>query len=333
MKRKKDAALRYRLPSRSPKSRIFEIDFLRGFDILLMSALHFCYAASSVGVMGILFDVSSAHNGTIEAMNRFCFNVFFAIVGTTGIPLSTDGQSVFILFCLEAFFAGLFVFLSGISCSFARNNLERGIQLALVAEVETHLLIILSVCIKNLSHGLSFAPTATSPYDHAPSISIIMGILQAIAFALIVFALFDHFFPKYWQTLLGACFFIAVSGFFLYLFYTPVTGPLAVFRADNRGSDGSWPRDWWRILLGSARYGDDYFPPLLMCSVMFLGAAAGKILYRKRRSLLPSSFPTKWAKPILFIGRHTLLIYLIHQPFNYVFLAILYRLCGYAWVS
>ena len=333
MKRKQDAATRYRLPKRFPKARIFEIDFLRGFDIVLMCALHFCYAASSVGVMGILFDKDSAHNGVIEAMNRFCYNVFFAIVGTTGIPWPENGQGVFILFCLEAFFAGLFVFLSGISCSFARNNLERGVQLAIVSQVETHALIILSVCIKNISHELSFAPNAVSPYDHSPDISIILGILQAIAIALILFAIFDHFFPKYWHTFIASCVLIAVSCFFLYFYFSPADGPLSVLNAPNRSTDGSWPRDWWRLLLGTVRYGDDYFPPLLMTTIMFLGATWGKIFYRKRESLLPASFPTKWAKPVLFVGRHTLLIYLLHQPFNYVFLAILYSLCGYRFVS
>ena len=65
------------LAKRERKNRIFEIDFLRGFDLILMIAVHFCFAASFSGIMGILFDRFSVQNGTIEAMNRFCENVIW----------------------------------------------------------------------------------------------------------------------------------------------------------------------------------------------------------------------------------------------------------------
>ncbi len=55
----------------------------------------------------------------------------------------------------------------------------------------------------------------------------------------------------------------------------------------------------------------DYYPVFPWLGVFLIGALAGKTLYIHRKSLLPSS-----AKPnfINFLGRHSLFIYLIHQP-------------------
>ena len=94
------------LAKRERKNRIFEIDFLRGFDLILMIAVHFCFAASFSGIMGILFDRFSVQNGTIEAMNRFCENVFWGIINSSGIA-NPFGPGSFHLLFLEIFFSSL----------------------------------------------------------------------------------------------------------------------------------------------------------------------------------------------------------------------------------
>jgi uncharacterized membrane protein len=77
----------------------------------------------------------------------------------------------------------------------------------------------------------------------------------------------------------------------------------------------------WLLPFGiiSDTYGSlDYFPLLPWLGVFFAGTALGKWLYADRQSrirkILPESF-------INIAGRHSLLIYIIHQP---IFLAILY---------
>jgi len=64
----------------------------------------------------------------------------------------------------------------------------------------------------------------------------------------------------------------------------------------------------------------DYFPLLPWFGIFLIGAALGKTLYAGKRSLVRRTMP---ANVINFAGRHTLLIYVIHQP---VFLAILFVL-------
>jgi len=64
----------------------------------------------------------------------------------------------------------------------------------------------------------------------------------------------------------------------------------------------------------------DYFPLIPWLGVFLVGAAAGKSVYAARRSLLP------WRVPVTFVniaGRHSLLIYIIHQP---VIMGVLYLL-------
>ena len=59
----------------------------------------------------------------------------------------------------------------------------------------------------------------------------------------------------------------------------------------------------------------DYFPLFPHLGFFLLGALAGERLYRQRRSLLPGVDGTK--QPVAFLcacGRHSLWIYLLHQP-------------------
>jgi len=64
----------------------------------------------------------------------------------------------------------------------------------------------------------------------------------------------------------------------------------------------------------------DYFPLLPWFGVFLGGSALGKWLYAERRSLIKKRSPVGFFN---LAGRHTLLIYVVHQP---IFLGILYVL-------
>lgn len=57
----------------------------------------------------------------------------------------------------------------------------------------------------------------------------------------------------------------------------------------------------------------DYRPLLPWFGVVLLGLFFGKVVYADRSEREPSVGP-RYVAPLAFIGRHTLLIYLIHQP-------------------
>lgn len=56
----------------------------------------------------------------------------------------------------------------------------------------------------------------------------------------------------------------------------------------------------------------DYRPLLPWFGVVLLGIFFGNVVYQRRRA--PDAEGPAYATPIAFLGRHTLLIYLIHQP-------------------
>jgi len=64
----------------------------------------------------------------------------------------------------------------------------------------------------------------------------------------------------------------------------------------------------------------DYFPLIPWFGVFLVGAALGKSVYASKRSLLPWRLPQTLVN---FAGRHSLLIYIVHQP---VIMGVLYVL-------
>jgi uncharacterized membrane protein len=64
----------------------------------------------------------------------------------------------------------------------------------------------------------------------------------------------------------------------------------------------------------------DYFPLIPWFGIFLVGAALGKTLYASKRSLLPWRLPRTFVN---FAGRHSLLIYIVHQP---LIMGLLYAL-------
>ncbi len=64
----------------------------------------------------------------------------------------------------------------------------------------------------------------------------------------------------------------------------------------------------------------DYFPLIPWFGIFLVGAALGKTLYASKRSLLPWRLPRTFVN---FAGRHSLVIYIVHQP---VIMGVLYVL-------
>ena len=60
----------------------------------------------------------------------------------------------------------------------------------------------------------------------------------------------------------------------------------------------------------------DYEPLIPWFGVLLLGAAAGKLLYPSGRCRLLSRLPAmpSLLRPVCFVGRHTLIIYMLHVP-------------------
>ena len=70
----------------------------------------------------------------------------------------------------------------------------------------------------------------------------------------------------------------------------------------------------WLGLLYPSYSSADYFPLLPYLGFFLLGAVLGRLLYAKKKSLLPQ-WETIWVfRALRWCGRHSLILYLLHQP-------------------
>ncbi|CQR72885.1 Acyltransferase family protein [Sporomusa ovata DSM 2662] len=97
-------------------------------------------------------------------------------------------------------------------------------------------------------------------------------------------------------------------------------------------TDSLTPTTTWLLPLGITPTGFaslDYYPLLPWLGVVLYGMAAGKLLYPARQPLWPSAATCVPIHTLSWLGRQSLLIYLVHQPVILVVLSFLhYDLSG-----
>lgn len=238
--------------------RIYLLDELRGFAIVLMVAYHGFFT------VGFLYNLSI-------------------------------GQKLFAFFePVEPLFAGLFIFICGISCHLSHNNWKRG-----------GLLLLVALCI------------TVFLWLFLPDELILFGILHFLATAILLYALLRPLLDKI-PPLTG----LIICGLLLLL-----TWWVPDYKGSVFGIKGllEWPvpkaltGQIWLYPLGFGSIEcSDYFPilPWIFC---FLGGSFCGVWARA------GQFPS-WTYPkripfLDFIGRHTLLVYIVHQP-------VIYALCA-----
>lgn len=127
------------------------------------------------------------------------------------------------------------------------------------------------------------------------SIIIYFGVLHCLGVCMMLWCLFRHL-PTWALAVLGAA--MVAVGLYLRTIH-PVSFP-------------------WLVPLGVTFPGfatSDYFPLLPNLGFFLLGAVLGRTVYRKKESLLPGVNPRNiFVRIFSFIGRQSLLIYLLHQP-------------------
>jgi len=121
---------------------------------------------------------------------------------------------------------------------------------------------------------------------------IVFGILHLIGISIILSPLFFRF--KKWNIVPG--FLCIVIGFF----FTTLSGPMWLLPL------GIHPATFWSV---------DYEPIFPWFGIVLIGMGLGELLYPGgvRRFTLPE-IPEMFVRPLAFMGRHSLIIYLVHQP-------------------
>lgn len=190
---------------------------------------------------------------------------------------------------VQPFIAGTFIFICGICCRLSRSNRRRGLRLLGLA-------LLLTLC--------TWALTFMGIHQ-----VILFGVLHFLAVAILLFHVLEKPLskaPPLPQALLFAALFLLTAnllaggppgiGFGPWLLPFPSTNLLPLFFL-------GFPSH----TLGSA----DYIPLIPWLFLFLAGTAVGIYAQRGR---FPACFEKPRCGPLRWVGRHALLIYLLHQP-------------------
>lgn len=172
----------------------------------------------------------------------------------------------------------LFLLISGISATLGRKHIKRGLLVFACGLVCT------AVTYGMYCFGFS-----------GKEIIIYFGVLHCLGICMLLWGLFRHL-PTWALAVIG----IVLTGVGLWMGTLPTV---------------SYP---WLMPIGLPYKGfasSDYFPLLPNLGFFLLGAVLGKTVYRNKESLLPNvSQCNTVVRFLLFCGKHSLWIYLLHQP-------------------
>ncbi len=225
---------------------------------------------------------------------RFIFNYkVFAFIGS-----ECDWFWAFV----HPFFIFIFVGISGVCCQFSRNNFKRSLKLLGVALAFSAVTII-----ADRMYGLECA--------------VYFNVLHLLTVATFLFAVFDHVEQKKTgsrESRGGDMILFTIVMVFIWL--------LQAIRFYHEKIKCGWV-----AILGIDAHPDyafavgDEMGLIPWIGVFFLGVLIGRHVYKKKETLFPNTpKPVKAVStPFEWIGRHSLLVYIVHQP---VVLGILYLL-------
>lgn len=230
----------------SSRKRIHLLDEIRGFAVLCMIFYHGFYS------LAILFELDWG-----MALLRFFMPA-------------------------EPFFAGLFIFISGISSNLSHSNLLRGVKLL----------------------GIALAVSLVT-FLAVPSQVIVFGILHFLSICMILFGLLRPLQEKI------PLFFGIVLSIILYLCTMQVS--MGIFAFGIPLPDMLYQTNWLSPLgfHNAEFFSSDYFPLLPWAFVFSAGTFVGRWAAQGKfpQWMYPCRIP-----PLSWMGRHALILYIVHQP-------------------
>lgn len=225
-------------------------------------------------------------------LHHFLFDVSYIFYDTN----ASEGLLAFFKFCrtvtfsdiiteiVQPFFQCLFVLISGIACRYSRSNLKRGIKACVFAAFLTlFTVIILPAIDEDLFYGCE----------------IYFGILHLLGISMVLWGLCQKGFDKLCQNKFLNIAFPVILAVIFVIFYIVSEGFY-----DVKGL-------FWLGIPSHNFFSADYFPILPWTALFFIGAWLGKYI---KNGCFPNWFYSVKANPFSFIGKYTLIIYLLHQP-------------------
>lgn len=237
------------------KKRINFLDELRGIAVFCMIFYHAFF------ILGSFFEWDFANN---------LFDFFMPV---------------------QPFFAGVFIFICGISCTLSKNNLKRGT-------------ILLAVAL-----GLTLVTAVVMPKLGFIDCEIYFGILHFLSVSIIIFSLFSKLINKvhpFSGILICAVLYAFTSGVgdgqLSYGELIVLNLPESLYESDILMPLG---------IYSSSFFSADYFPMFPDIFIFFAGAFSGIYFLAKG---YPEWCYSQRVPFFSFLGRNALLIYIAHMP-------------------
>lgn len=236
----------------------------------------------------------------LRGLAVFCM-IFYHGFYTAGFLFGNEVGAYFFRFFMpaEPFFAGLFMFISGIACNLSHSNLFRGLKLLALAL------------------GVTLVTWLAVPED-----IITFGILHFLAVCMILAGLLKPVVDRYRFSWIP----VAVCAV-LYLCTRNIEkgflGPCAPLLLPL--PQVLYATNWLAPLgmHGSSFASADYFPLLPWIFVYAAGVFVGKLA---KAGKFPELSYRSQVPPLSWMGRHALILYLVHQPVIYGAFLLLSRL-------
>lgn len=286
--------------SKKQKSkRIWEIDFLRGFCILLMILDHTMFDFMFLPDFAI--DFKSIDIGFLQKfINAFIQGTktpFFIDASNLGEWYWTWSVRINIRWVVVT----LFLTLSGMSCIFSRSNTKR----------------LIKMCIASLV--LTIATVILEQVFNMTGMIIVFGILHIMSLSLLIYMALKKIFNnnKWIYLIFGLLFFI--GGICIKFWDLP----------PNKYSDTLDFNMIVKVLVGLRDYGADSYGILPYTGFYLIGAFLGEVLYKKKKTLLPI-LDKAWQKPVSFVGRNAIWVYLGHQVLVFITIVLAVTITGFS---
>lgn len=230
------------------------------------------------------------------------FHAFYTMSESFGMTLGALLLDFFLP--AEVYFAGFFILLSGFSCRLSRSNAKRGGILLGIAVALTGATLLLDLL------GMS-------------GVVIWFGILHLLSLCMLLFALLKPLLDRIHPVIGGV-----ICAALFALFYPISEGAIGLPGLFSIKMPALFYQTDWFAALGMYSptfYSADYFPLLpwmfLFLAGSFLGVAAEK-------QKCPRFFYQLHLRPLAFVGRHALIVYVAHQPVIFALLWIVTALTG-----
>ena len=277
--------LNFLAPQKDLSKRIWELDFIRGFCIILMLWDHL--------MVMIYTEFSFAWCDAIWSIDHFVYSGNKFLVWICTLAQSYEGGSLRYYGHIIVLF--LFFSICGISCSFSRSNLKRGIVLAIVSTLW-------SVGSYIGEYVLEMGP-----------IFVHFGVLSLLATCILLYCFINFICFKNKVATMAISGAIVIVTLCLYHLYKPDNPFDGIFNfifesGGTYGMDITFEHHFNTLTSFSP---GDLFTFVPWSAFFFFGTFIQPYLYSERKSFFPK-LNGRWTKAFCFIGRHGLLIYITH---------------------